>query len=133
MQYICKKGSNIYLIDTDIQEALSFSMFGDFQGKITLSSAWGASARETSILSILSSTKSTTEVYLNDKVLRVDKPYIKVYSDLAQGLKYTIDSTPLSIHRVFKGGKVVQLLLAIQKNQEDYISEKLSGAWISCN
>lgn len=133
MQYICKKGSSIYLIDTDIQEALSFSMFGDFQGKVTLASAWGASAKETSILSILSSTKSTTEVYLNGRVLMVDKPYIRVYSDLAQGLKYTIDSAPLSIHRVFEGERVVQLLLAVQNNQEDYIGEKLEGIWTPCN
>ena len=122
-EYVGVKGSGVYLINMDYNEACLFDSYGGFvsqtSGVLAYSESLGGIS-ECNILSILGSPNSYSEVYLDGRVLTVKMRSMDVYMKLRD--------VPRVNHLVFRrvlGGGVVQTLIAVKK---DSISQsKIAG------
>lgn len=132
-EYVGVKGSSIYLINMDYNEACLFDSYGSFVSETSGMLAYSESVEgltECSIVSILGSPNYYSEIYLDGYVVAVKMSSMNVYCKLKD--------IPRINHLVFRralGGGVRQTFLVIKK---DSISRPellgmlgVSGTWES--
>ena len=124
-------GSTHYLMNRERSEAYAFDSFGEGIGPIGFISAYSnvvLSAVEADILSILGTTNdSECEIFLNGRVLRVEKNYLEVYSDLSR----LQDRVSHLVYRISHPERCNQLLIPFKKGSiRD--GDLDSGTWVNC-